>query len=126
MPSSSPWSPKSAQSRSTFLLMRNGQTLISQKNSHVRSIYSTLASEATTNSAILSLVVPPRHIVTEFGSGEGWGSGSFVYLQFQVQDTGCGLSPQQMSLLFEKFAQAVGQSNEQATDELRTNAKSNT
>ncbi|CAN9209187.1 unnamed protein product [Alternaria alternata] len=50
--------------------------------------------------------VPPRHIVTEFGSGEGWGSGSFVYLQFQVQDTGCGLSPQQMSLLFEKFAQA--------------------
>lgn len=106
--------------------MRNGQTLISQKDSYVRSIYSILASEATTNSAILSLVVPPRDIVTEFGSGEGWGSGSFVYLQFQVQDTGCGLSPQQMSLLFEKFAQAVGQSNEQATNELHTNAKSNT
>ncbi|KAG9193014.1 hypothetical protein G6011_03049 [Alternaria panax] len=50
--------------------------------------------------------VPPRHIVTEFGSGEGWGSGSFIYLRVQVQDTGCGLSRQQISLLFEKFAQA--------------------
>ena len=57
------------------------------------------------------LVVPPRHIVTEFGNGEGWGSGSFVYIRFQVQDTGCGLSPQQISLLFEKFARAVGKPN---------------
>ncbi|KAI4704216.1 hypothetical protein J4E81_001281 [Alternaria sp. BMP 2799] len=52
--------------------------------------------------------VPPRQIVSEFGNGEGWGSGSFVYLRFNVQDTGCGLSPQQISLLFEKFAQAYG------------------
>ncbi|KAI4626928.1 uncharacterized protein J4E87_004269 [Alternaria ethzedia] len=51
--------------------------------------------------------VPPRQIVSEFGNGEGWGSGSFVYLRFNVQDTGCGLSPQQISLLFEKFAQAA-------------------
>ncbi|KAF2820468.1 hypothetical protein CC86DRAFT_332913 [Ophiobolus disseminans] len=49
--------------------------------------------------------VPPRHIVNDFGNSEGWGSGSFVYFWFQVQDTGCGLSRHQISLLFEKFAQ---------------------
>lgn len=51
--------------------------------------------------------MPPRNTVTDMTSGEGWGSGSPVYLQFQVQDTGCGLSPQQKVLLFEKFAQAT-------------------
>jgi signal transduction histidine kinase len=79
-------------------------------------MHGVLVCEATTEFVLQTLVVPPRHTVTEFGSSEGWGSGPFVYLRFQVQDTGCGLSPQQISLLFEKFAQAVGQCTKWITD----------
>lgn len=50
--------------------------------------------------------VPPRTTVDDFGSEEGWGTGSQIFLRFQVQDTGCGLTPEQKKLLFEKFAQA--------------------
>ncbi|PZC99146.1 BaeS, Signal transduction histidine kinase [Pyrenophora tritici-repentis] len=57
--------------------------------------------------------VPPRNTVTDMTSGECWGSGPLVYLQFQVRDTGCGLSPQQKTMLFEKFAQASPRSHVQ-------------
>ncbi|CAA9961490.1 Aerobic respiration control sensor protein arcB [Pyrenophora teres f. maculata] len=57
--------------------------------------------------------VPPRNNMTDMTSGECWGSGSLVYLQFQVQDTGCGLSSQQKTMLFEKFAQASPRSHVQ-------------
>jgi hypothetical protein len=50
--------------------------------------------------------VPQRTTVADFGNGDGWGSGSQIYLRFQVQDTGCGLTPEQKQMLFEKFAQA--------------------
>ena len=57
--------------------------------------------------------VPPRNTVIDMTKDLGWDSGSFVYLQFQVQDTGCGLSPQQKAVLFEKFAQASPRSHVQ-------------
>ncbi|EMD90546.1 hypothetical protein COCHEDRAFT_79388 [Bipolaris maydis C5] len=50
--------------------------------------------------------VPQRIKLTDCGNGEDWGTGSPVFLLFQVQDTGCGLTPEQKKLLFEKFAQA--------------------
>ncbi|KAF5851903.1 hypothetical protein GGP41_000640 [Bipolaris sorokiniana] len=49
--------------------------------------------------------VPQRTKLTDCGNGEDWGTGSPVFLLFQVQDTGCGLTPGQKKLLFEKFAQ---------------------
>lgn len=50
--------------------------------------------------------VPQRMKLTNCGNGDDWGTGSPVFLLFQVQDTGCGLTPGQKKLLFEKFAQA--------------------
>ncbi|EUC45616.1 hypothetical protein COCMIDRAFT_95111 [Bipolaris oryzae ATCC 44560] len=50
--------------------------------------------------------VPQRTKFTDCGNGDDWGTGSPVFLLFQVQDTGCGLTPEQKKLLFEKFAQA--------------------
>jgi PAS domain S-box-containing protein len=50
--------------------------------------------------------VPPRHAVVDFANGEGWGSGQLIYLRTEVHDTGVGLSTQEKTLLFEKFAQA--------------------
>jgi signal transduction histidine kinase len=50
--------------------------------------------------------VKERHEVMDFASGEGWGAGQLLYLRFEVRDTGCGLTREQKSLLFEKFAQA--------------------
>jgi CheY-like chemotaxis protein len=90
-----------------FALIPNRQILVYQKDSNVSTYVSGVSQWPSAKAMRPSLVVPPRQIMNEFGNGEGWGSGSFVYLRFNVQDTGCGLSPQQISLLFEKFAQAV-------------------
>ncbi|KAK7959013.1 uncharacterized protein PG986_003867 [Apiospora aurea] len=38
--------------------------------------------------------------------GEDWGDGEIVYLRFQVSDTGCGLTPEEVKVLFERFSQA--------------------
>ncbi|KAK7998912.1 hypothetical protein PG991_014587 [Apiospora marii] len=38
--------------------------------------------------------------------GEDWGDGEMVYLRFQVSDTGCGLTPEEVKVLFERFSQA--------------------
>ncbi|KAK6857823.1 hypothetical protein PG995_005522 [Apiospora arundinis] len=38
--------------------------------------------------------------------GEDWGDGEIIYLRFQVSDTGCGLTPEEVNVLFERFSQA--------------------
>ncbi|KAK7750759.1 hypothetical protein SLS62_007311 [Diatrype stigma] len=40
------------------------------------------------------------------GSGSGWGDGELLCVHFQVQDTGCGLTPAEVDVLFERFSQA--------------------
>ncbi|KAF2637356.1 hypothetical protein P280DRAFT_406875 [Massarina eburnea CBS 473.64] len=38
--------------------------------------------------------------------GQDWGDGEEIYLEFAVQDTGRGLSPEEMNVLFQRFSQA--------------------
>jgi CheY-like chemotaxis protein len=38
--------------------------------------------------------------------GDDWGMGEVLYLRFKVQDTGCGLTPEEMQVLFKRFSQA--------------------
>ncbi|KAL6708618.1 hypothetical protein ACN47E_002599 [Coniothyrium glycines] len=50
--------------------------------------------------------VPTRSTRVDIASGEEWGLGQLMYLEVQVQDTGCGLTKDEKALLFERFAQA--------------------
>ncbi|KAK8124014.1 hypothetical protein PG999_003932 [Apiospora kogelbergensis] len=38
--------------------------------------------------------------------GEDWGTGEIIYLRFMVSDTGCGLTSEEVKVLFERFSQA--------------------
>jgi hypothetical protein len=38
--------------------------------------------------------------------GPDWGDGEEIYLEFAVQDTGRGLSPEELKVLFQRFQQA--------------------
>lgn len=38
--------------------------------------------------------------------GADWGEGEEIYLEFAVQDTGRGLSPEELKVLFQRFQQA--------------------
>jgi hypothetical protein len=51
--------------------------------------------------------VPTRGVpLLDVTTGEDWGPGELVYLHVEVKDTGCGLTPEEKDLLFERFAQA--------------------
>lgn len=51
--------------------------------------------------------VPTRGMpLLDVTTGEDWGSGELLYLRVEVRDTGCGLTPEEKDLLFERFAQA--------------------
>ncbi|KAG9198126.1 hypothetical protein G6514_010452 [Epicoccum nigrum] len=51
--------------------------------------------------------VPTRGVpLLDVTIGEDWGPGELVYLHVEVRDTGCGLTPEEKDLLFERFAQA--------------------
>lgn len=50
--------------------------------------------------------IEPKTPNSNVVSGEEWGPGEVIYLQFKVEDTGCGLTPEEMKVLFTKFSQA--------------------
>ncbi|KAF1927776.1 aerobic respiration control sensor protein arcB [Didymella exigua CBS 183.55] len=51
--------------------------------------------------------VPTRGVpLLNITTGEDWGTGELLYLRVEVRDTGCGLTPEEKDLLFERFAQA--------------------
>ncbi|KAG7134651.1 Hybrid signal transduction histidine kinase K like protein [Verticillium longisporum] len=50
--------------------------------------------------------IPPRTLNSQVVMGEEWGSGEISYLNFRVTDTGVGLTPEEMKVLFERFSQA--------------------
>ncbi|KAH6685941.1 aerobic respiration control sensor protein arcB [Plectosphaerella plurivora] len=50
--------------------------------------------------------IPPRTLNNKIALGDDWGNGDIVYLNFRVSDTGVGLTPEEMTVLFERFSQA--------------------
>jgi CheY-like chemotaxis protein len=50
--------------------------------------------------------IPPKTVNPNVAVGEDWGTGEFLYLRFKVEDTGCGLTPEEIKVLFERFSQA--------------------
>jgi CheY-like chemotaxis protein len=50
--------------------------------------------------------VSTRSSLTNITEAAEWGTGELVYIRVQVEDTGCGLTPEEKQLLFERFAQA--------------------
>ena len=50
--------------------------------------------------------VPMRNPSVNITFGEDWGTGEIIHLRFKVEDTGCGLKPEEMELLFQRFSQA--------------------
>lgn len=49
---------------------------------------------------------PSRSKRVEQTLGPDWGDGEEIYLEFAVQDTGRGLSPEEKKVLFQRFSQA--------------------
>jgi PAS domain S-box-containing protein len=52
------------------------------------------------------MYIPPRTVNPHVVAGEEWGSDEILYIRFKVQDTGCGLTPEEINVLFERFSQA--------------------
>jgi CheY-like chemotaxis protein len=50
--------------------------------------------------------VPTRTSLLNVTAGEEWGKGELLFIRVKVEDTGCGLTPAEKQLLFERFAQA--------------------
>ncbi|KAH8682652.1 aerobic respiration control sensor protein arcB [Xylariales sp. PMI_506] len=50
--------------------------------------------------------IPPKTINTSMILSDEWGSGELLYLRLEVKDTGCGLTPEEVKVLFERFSQA--------------------
>jgi CheY-like chemotaxis protein len=49
---------------------------------------------------------PMRPKRTDQTFGQDWGEGEEIYIEFAVQDTGRGLSPEELKVLFQRFQQA--------------------
>ncbi|KAI0121090.1 aerobic respiration control sensor protein arcB [Xylariales sp. AK1849] len=50
--------------------------------------------------------IPPKTVNPNVTVGEEWGDDEVLYLRFKVHDTGCGLTPEEIKVLFERFSQA--------------------
>ncbi|KXJ88563.1 hypothetical protein Micbo1qcDRAFT_166624 [Microdochium bolleyi] len=63
--------------------------------------------EAPLFSAIPNFMyIPPRSQNSDVTNAEGWGDGEQLFLRFKVHDTGCGLTPEEIKVLFQRFSQA--------------------
>ncbi|KAF4631913.1 hypothetical protein G7Y89_g6216 [Cudoniella acicularis] len=49
---------------------------------------------------------PTKKARSDVTAGEDWGRGIIVYIRFEVKDSGCGLTEEEMKTLFTRFAQA--------------------
>ncbi|KAH7028000.1 aerobic respiration control sensor protein arcB [Microdochium trichocladiopsis] len=52
------------------------------------------------------LYIPPRSQNSQVTNGDNWGEGEELFLRFKVHDTGCGLTPEEIKVLFQRFSQA--------------------
>jgi CheY-like chemotaxis protein len=50
--------------------------------------------------------VPMRNPSANIPLTDDWGSGEIIHLHFKVEDTGCGLRPEEKQVLFQRFSQA--------------------
>ncbi|CAJ2501110.1 Uu.00g039630.m01.CDS01 [Anthostomella pinea] len=50
--------------------------------------------------------IPPKTISPNLVAGEEWGNEEVLYFSFLVRDTGCGLTPEEIKILFTRFSQA--------------------
>lgn len=50
--------------------------------------------------------VPSQTGTNHPANHEEWGTGEILYVRFQVEDTGCGLTPDEKQILFQRFKQA--------------------
>lgn len=50
--------------------------------------------------------IPTRLDQVNMLMGSSWGDGELFYVRFQVQDTGCGLTQEEVKVLFQRFSQA--------------------
>jgi CheY-like chemotaxis protein len=50
--------------------------------------------------------VPMRNPAANITLGDDWGTGEIIHLRYNVEDTGCGLKPEEKQVLFQRFSQA--------------------
>ncbi|KAK0651011.1 aerobic respiration control sensor protein arcB [Cercophora newfieldiana] len=50
--------------------------------------------------------VPSNTEMSAVATSEEWGKGEVLYLRFDVRDSGCGLTPSEKQMLFQRFKQA--------------------
>lgn len=50
-------------------------------------------------------------VLDDILSGVGWGNGKYIYLTFQIEDTGLGMNEEEMQRVFDRFEQASPQTS---------------
>lgn len=50
--------------------------------------------------------IPMRNPAANVTLGNDWGTGEIIHLRYKVEDTGCGLKPEEKQVLFQRFSQA--------------------
>lgn len=89
-----------------FNFLTNGIKVV--KNRPIRKISVKLSAATNNSTAIDGLIqfVKPRHRPKSVGFGEQFKQSESFYLVTTVEDTGPGLTPEEINSLFERFAQA--------------------
>ena len=58
-------------------------------------------------------LIPRRILQATVPTGDSWGDGELLYIWFKVEDTGCGLTSEEVKVLFQRFSQASPRSHAQ-------------